>query len=375
MSCAGGFFYDKLNGKERSPERAFFGAGLRTIEWDFEKEFVRMIDQRVLPRRFEVLNIQNLENMVEAIRDMAIRGAPALAVAAAFGIALALQGQKKDLRALALKAGQKLIEVRPTAVNLAWGVQRVLKVVNDPGVAEEEIPQRVLQEALEMAEEDVRVNRKLAENGASLIEDGDTIIHHCNTGSLAVVDWGTALGAIRFAHEQGKRIHLLVDETRPRLQGARLTAWECQQYGIPYEIITDNAAGYFLRSGKVNKVFFGADRVAANGDVVNKVGSYMLSLAAHANHVPVYSVFPLSTLDLTLSCGDLVPIEERDEGEVLDLSYKGEAVTPVGARALNPAFDVTPHELLTALVTESGVITPPFEQKLAACVYNSHLDG
>ena len=364
----------KLMGRNALPRGRFFDV-MRTIEWDFENECVRMIDQRVLPRRFEVLNVDALENMVEAIRDMAIRGAPALAVAAAFGIALALKGHKMGARLVAQKAGQELIEARPTAVNLGWGVQRILKVVNDPGVAEEEIPQRVLQEALEMAEEDVRVNHKLSENGASLIEDGDTIIHHCNTGSLAVVDWGTALGAIRFAHEQGKRIHVLVDETRPRLQGARLTAWECEQYGIPYEIITDNAAGYFLRSGKVNKVFFGADRVAANGDVVNKVGSYMVSLAAHANHVPVYSVFPLSTLDLTLSCGDLVPIEERDAGEVLDLAYKGEAVAPLGARALNPAFDVTPHELLTALVTEVGIITPPFEQKLAACVYNSHLDG
>ncbi len=368
------FFMIKLMGRNALPRGRFFDV-MRTIEWDFEKECVRMIDQRVLPRRFEVLHIHHLDNMVEAIRDMAIRGAPALAVAAAFGIALALQGQKKDVRTLAKKAGQTLIEARPTAVNLGWGVHRVLMVVNDPGIAEDEIPERVLQEAMEMAEEDVRVNRKLSENGASLIEDGDTIIHHCNTGSLAVVDWGTALGAIRFAHEQGKRVHVLVDETRPRLQGARLTAWECEQYGIPYEIITDNAAGYFLRSGKVNKVFFGADRVAANGDVANKVGSYMLSLAAHANSVPVYSVFPLSTLDLTIPTGDLIPIEERDGGEVLDLEYKGEAVAPLGAKARNPAFDVTPHELLTALVTEAGIIRPPFEQKLAACVYNSHLDG
>lgn len=364
----------KLMGRNALPRGRFFDV-MRTIEWDFEKECVIMIDQRVLPRRFEVLHIHHLDNMVEAIRDMAIRGAPALAVAAAFGIALAIQGQKKDVRTLAKKAGQTLIEARPTAVNLGWGVHRVLKVVNDPGIAEDEISERVLQEAMEMAEEDVRVNRKLSENGASLIEDGDTIIHHCNTGSLAVVDWGTALGAIRFAHEQGKRVHLLVDETRPRLQGARLTAWECEQYGIPYEIITDNAAGYFLRSGKVNKVFFGADRVAANGDVANKVGSYMLSLAAHANGVPVYSVFPLSTLDLTIPTGDLIPIEERDGGEVLDLEYKGEAVAPLGAKARNPAFDVTPHELITALVTEVGIIRPPFGQKLAACVYNSHLDG
>jgi methylthioribose-1-phosphate isomerase len=222
----------------------------------------------------------------------------------------------------------------------------------------------VLAEAQAMAEEDVRVNRQLAENGAKLIEDGDTIIHHCNTGSLAVVDWGTALGAIRFAHEQGKHIHLLVDETRPRLQGARLTAWECEQYGIPYEIITDNAAGYFLRSGRVNRVFFGADRVAANGDVVNKVGTYMLSLAAHANRVPVYTVFPLSTLDRSIKTGDEIPIEDRDPDEVLGIEFHGEPIAPSDARALNPAFDVTPHELISGWVTELGLIEPPFQDNL-----------
>ena len=190
-----------------------------------------------------------------------------------------------------------------------------------------------------------------------------------------MVDWGTALGAIRFAHEQGKHIHVLVDETRPRLQGSRLTAWECEQYGIPYEIITDNAAGHFLHSGKVQKVFFGADRVAANGDVVNKIGSYMLSLAAHTNGVPVYSVFPLSTLDMSIKDGNLIPIEERDMAEVLDLEFHGEPIAPATAKARNPAFDLTPHELITALVTEKGIITPPFDRNLAGCVYNRSLKG
>jgi len=348
---------------------------MRTIEWDNDKNQVKMIDQRKLPRRFEYITCDTAEEMVEAIRNMTIRGAPALAVAGAYGMALAARNPQGTVRQFTREAARQLIDARPTAVNLGWGVKRILKIVDDKTITDSDLPARILEEAHSMAEEDVRVNRKLSENGASLIEDGDTIIHHCNTGSLAVVDWGTALGAIRFAHEQGKHIHVLVDETRPRLQGARLTAWECEQYGIPYDIITDNAAGYFLRSGKVNKVFFGADRVAANGDVANKVGSYMLSLAAHANHVPVYSVFPLSTVDLSIASGDLIPIEERDPGEVLDLEFHGEAVAPLNARALNPAFDVTPHELLSGLVTEAGILYPPFSQNLASCVYNTSLDG
>ncbi len=330
-----------------------------------------MIDQRFLPRRIEYLYCRTLDEMINAIQSMAIRGAPALAVAGAYGMTLAALQSNKDVRKTLFAAADRLTAARPTAVNLSWGVKRMLRIVNDPAVSDSDLAEKLLIEAHRMAEEDIMVNLKLAENGASLIEDGDTIIHHCNTGSLAVVDWGTALGAIRFAHEQGKHIHLLVDETRPRLQGARLTAWECEQYGIPYEIITDNAAGYFLHSGKVQKVFFGADRVAANGDVVNKVGSYMLSLAAHANHVPVYSVFPLSTLDLGIAQGDLIPIEEREMDEVLGIEFHGEPIAPLKAKARNPAFDITPHELLTALVTETGIIYPPFDRNLASCVYNS----
>lgn len=369
-------FYDKLIGKERSPTGAFFGGELRTIEWLPEKNQVSMIDQRRLPRRFLYLHCHTLDEMVEAIRSMAIRGAPALAVAGAYGMVLAARkATLGNVRNQSKQAADLLIASRPTAINLAWGVNRMLKIVNDESISDGDIAVSLLTEAHAMAEEDILVNRKLAENGASLINDGDTIIHHCNTGSLAVVDWGTALGAIRYAHEQGKHIHLLVDETRPRLQGSRLTAWECEQYGIPYEIITDNAAGYFLRSGKINKVFFGADRVAANGDVANKVGPYMLSLAAHTNGVPVYSVFPLSTLDLSIPNGDQILIEERDSDEVLGLEFHGEPVAPLGAKARNPAFDITPFHLITSFVTEAGIITPPYEHNLARNVYNTSLEG
>ncbi|TLN04224.1 S-methyl-5-thioribose-1-phosphate isomerase, partial [bacterium] len=207
-------------------------------------------------------------------------------------------------------------------------------------------------------------NKRMAELGSALIQDGDTIIHHCNTGALATVDWGTALGVIRMAHEQGKSIFVLVDETRPRLQGARLTAWELQRYGIPFAIITDGASGHFLRTGQAQKVFFGADRVAANGDVANKIGTYMLALAAHSNDVPVYPVVPSSTVDLSLASGDLIPIEERGADEVLGIQVNGENVVPAGAKARNPAFDVTPHTCLTAIVTEKGIIHPPFVENL-----------
>jgi methylthioribose-1-phosphate isomerase len=231
----------------------------------------------------------------------------------------------------------------------------------------------VLQEAQSMADEDVAINRQMAEHGAGLIQDGDTIIHHCNTGALAAVDWGTALGAIRMAHEQGKHIHVLVDETRPRLQGARLTAWELEQYGISYEIISDNAAGYFLRTGQAGLALFGADRVAANGDVANKIGTYMLSLAAFDNRVPVICVAPSSTIDLSTPNGAAIRIEERPAREVLDIQASGQQVAPLGARARNPAFDITPNRLITAIVTEHGIAYPPFLDNLPG--YLSEIEG
>jgi len=327
-----------------------------------------MIDQRRLPGALEVYSCQTCEETANAIRNMLVRGAPAIGACAAFGLALAahqstatnLEGILADLE----NAKSVLLISRPTAVNLAWSLNRVMGVTKGYKGSVAELRALILLKAQEIADEDVIINQRMAEIGAELIDDGDTIIHHCNTGALATVDWGTALGVIRFAHEQGKRIHLLVDETRPRLQGSRLTAWELEQYGIPYEIISDNMAGYFLKSGSVNKVMFGADRVAANGDVANKIGTYMLALAANDNSVPVYAVVPISTVDSSLENGDMIPIEERPQEEVLDIYVNGERVTPVGARARNPAFDVTPNRLITAIVTEKGVVYPPFERNL-----------
>lgn len=341
---------------------------MRTLEWDSNENHLRMIDQRLLPGRFEIVSLEDYKGVAEAIRTMVVRGAPAIGAAAAFGLALAA------LHSNAHDRGDFLIELReadlilrssrPTAINLAWGLDRMMTIANQPGGSLEEIKVRLVTEAQRIADEDVEINRRTARHGVELIQDGDTIIHHCNTGSLATVDWGTALGVIRLAHDMGKKIHVLVDETRPRLQGSRLTAWELEQYGIPYEIICDGAAGYFLHSGQVQKVFFGADRVAANGDVANKVGSYMLALAAYDNGVPVYSVFPTSTVDLHLMQGSEIPIEERSQDEVLGIQINGEAVAPKGAKARNPAFDVTPHRLLSALVTEKGIVYPPFRVNL-----------
>ncbi len=347
---------------------------MRTVEWDERQSTLRMIDQRLLPGDLKILSCSNPSEVAAAIQQMAVRGAPAIGVTAAFGMALAAARSNAasvpEMLDELSQAGALLIAARPTAVNLPWAVQRMLAAAREPVSSTSELCARMVALAQQMADEDVAINRRMAEHGAALIADGDTIIHHCNTGSLAAVDWGTALGVIRMAHEQGKRVHVLVDETRPRLQGARLTAWELSQYGIPYEIISDGSAGYFLRSGQANKVFFGADRVAANGDVANKVGSYMLALAAHANGAPVYSVFPTSTVDASLPNGDSIPIEERDPAEVLDIQVRGERVVPQGAKARNPAFDVTPHELFTGLVTENGVVYPPFDINLALNLSN-----
>jgi methylthioribose-1-phosphate isomerase len=343
---------------------------MRTVYW--EDNHLKMIDQRVLPNALEIVAYRTHKEVAQAIKDMVVRGAPAIGAAAGFGLALAAResasASMPELLTDLQNAAAVLRSARPTAVNLAWALDRILKKLSGFKGNANDLRRIVLEEAQRIADEDVAINKRMAEHGAALINDGDTIIHHCNTGALATVDWGTALGVIRTAHEQGKHVHVLVDETRPRLQGARLTAWELEQYHIPYEIISDNMAGYFLHSGKAQKVLFGADRVAANGDVANKIGTYMLALAAHDNHVPVYSVVPTSTIDLSLEHGELIAIEERNVDEVLGIEFHGERVAPKNAKARNPAFDITPNRLITAIVTENGVVYPPFQKNLKKVV-------
>lgn len=334
-----------------------------------------MIDQRRLPGQLIFVTCTNCSEISDAIRNMTIRGAPAIGVAAAFGLALTAVSTKShqilELQKELATDAEILSQTRPTAINLNWALRRMMNIVNSQHEDLHSLQNSIVGEANKIAEEDVATNLKMAQYGAKLINDGDTIIHHCNTGSLAAVDWGTALGCIRLAHEQGKHVNVLVDETRPRLQGSRLTAWELEQYGIPYEIIVDGAAGGFLRSRIVSKVMFGADRVAANGDVANKTGTYMLALAAHENHVPVISVFPSTSVDLSISNGDLIPIEERDPGEVLNIEIKGERATPKNAKALNPAFDITPNLYISIMVTEKGLIKPPYSVSLPRIISGS----
>jgi len=350
---------------------------MRTVSWDPTGPSVQMIDQRELPAEFKVIHLNTHIEVAHAITDMAIRGAPAIGAAAAFGLALAAVNSRatesSQLVADLNEASETLFAARPTAVNLKWALDRMLTVLKEAQDHNpEEIRGMLVKEAQDLADEDVETNQRMGEYGAALLPQKCTVIHHCNTGALATVDYGTALGVIRCAHEQGKQIHVLVDETRPRLQGSRLTAWELEQYGIPYEIITDNAAGSFLASGIVDAVLVGADRVAANGDVANKIGTYMLALAARDNGIPFYTVLPTSSIDLELTSGKEIPIEERDSSEVLNLQCEGQPIAPTGGQARNPAFDITPHRLISALITEVGVLYPPYSVNLRHAVQKAN---
>ncbi len=341
----------------------------RTIEW--HNGTVMMIDQRVLPLHYEIKSYTTYQGVAEAIHTMVIRGAPAIGAAAGFGLALAgLQSSatsRSDLRRDLEVAADVLRKSRPTAVNLFWAIDRMLRTATAENLdAADDVRAALIDEAQKIANEDVAINRRMAEYGAALIKDGDTILTHCNTGALAVVDYGTALGVIRRAHEQGKRIKVFADETRPRLQGARLTAWELMRWGIDVTLIADNAAGHYMRKGAINICFVGSDRTTANGDVANKIGTYQVAVLAKENGIPFYPVVPTSTIDLSLAHGDLIPIEKRDEREVTEID--GVRIAPIGVKVDNPAFDVTPHKYVTGIVTENGIAYPPFEISLPKVV-------
>jgi len=342
---------------------------MRTIFW--EDNQVKMIDQRRLPHELVVNLYDDYREVAGAIKSMVIRGAPAIGAAAAYGMALAgLQSRAQgrgDLLADLDQASKTLAAARPTAVNLFWALERMWRVATDEDLASpDQVRAALIDEAQRLADEDVDINRRMAKHGAALVNDGDTILHHCNTGALAAVDWGTALGVIFMAHEQGKHIHVLVDETRPRLQGAALTAWELMQRGVDMTLIADNAAGYFMQSGQVNLVLVGADRVAANGDVANKIGTYKLAVVAKENNVAFYPVVPTSTIDLNLKSGQDIPIEMRDPREVTHIGEH--AIAPTGVKVANPAFDVTPNRYFPGIGTEEGIGRQPFESGLRDAV-------
>jgi len=347
------------------------GERMRTVLWDYDNETVKLIDQRKLPFDYVIAEFDDYRDVARAITDMYVRGAPAIGATAAFGMALAARQSTANDRVIFLSdlqtAAKTLKAARPTAVNLSWAVMRQMRVAtNEDLETVEELKEALLEMAQKIADDDVTLNRRMGFFGAELIANGDTILHHCNTGALATVDWGTALGVIFAANEKGKNIHVLVDETRPRLQGARLTAWELQQRGISFDLIADNAAGHFMRTGQVDIVLVGSDRTAANGDVANKIGTYKLAVVAKENGVPFYPVVPTSTIDLNLANGDLIPIEERPAEEVVNAIDR--PIAPAGITARNPAFDVTPHRYVTGIVTEVGIVYPPFVKNLKKAV-------
>jgi methylthioribose-1-phosphate isomerase len=336
---------------------------IETIQWTGDR--VVMIDQRKLPLEEKYVTCSSFEEVAEAIRNMTIRGAPAIGVAAAMGVALGvLHAPETQLDAQFETICRTLSETRPTAVNLFWAIDRMRRLYHSlRGQPIAVIRRRMIEEAVRIREDDIAVCRTIGRHGAPLVPDGRTVLTHCNAGALATAGYGTALGVIRAAIESGKHIDVFADETRPFLQGARLTVWELQQDGIPTTLITDNMAGHFLKSGRIGCVVVGADRIAANGDVANKIGTYSVAVLAKENGVPFFVAAPISTLDLSIDSGDAIPIEQRAESEVTHVF--GQAVAPEGTSAAHPAFDVTPARYISAIVTENGVARAPYKESLS----------
>lgn len=338
---------------------------LPTIEWDDGK--VKLIDQTKLPEELVYIHCSEVEKLWEAIKSLRVRGAPALGIAAGLGTVLGLQNSKatnySDFRKELEKVTGYLATSRPTAVNLFWALERMkAKAEENKEKSIPEIKELLLQEARKIIEENKRECRRIGNNGAQLIKNGDTILTHCNAGGLATADYGTALAVIFTAQKQGKKIKVYVDETRPLLQGARLTTWELMQEGIDVTLICDNMAAQVMKEGRVNCVLVGADRIAANGDTANKIGTYGLALLARAHNIPFYVAAPTSTFDLTLAGGDKIPIEERSEEEIT--CGFGRRTAPEGVKVYSPAFDVTPAHLITAIITERGIAKSPYEENL-----------
>jgi len=329
---------------------------VETVQWT--EGGVVMIDQRRLPREQIFLTCRSYMDVAEAIRSMAVRGAPAIGVAAAMGVALGVQ-EGADFETVC----ETLARTRPTAVNLFWAIERMRRLrASLNGAPEAELRRRMIEEARRILAEDIAVCQAIGRHGAPLVPDGKSVLTHCNAGALATGGYGTALGVIRAAVESGKKIDVFADETRPFLQGSRLTMWELQQDGIPTTLITDNMAGHFLRTGRIGCVVVGADRIAGNGDVANKIGTYSVAVLAKENGVPFYVAAPVSTFDLSLTSGEEIPIEQRSPEEVTHVF--GVPVAPENVSVANPAFDVTPARYVAAIICERGVAGPPFEESL-----------
>ena len=348
---------------------------IKTIEWT--DEGVRMIDQRLLPTEEIYVTLRSYDEVAAAIKNMTVRGAPAIGVAAAMGLAL---GAKQAVGTTIADLEQDfdymcrvMSETRPTAVNLFWAIERMRRVFKQVAVGEthtDVIKARLVQEARTIFDEDIESNRRLGRFGGELLPDSGTVLTHCNAGALATAgDYGTALGVIRGARDAGKSIAVIADETRPFLQGSRLTAWELAKDDIPVTIITDNMAGHVMKSGEISAVVVGADRIAANGDAANKIGTYMVAVLAREHDIPFYVAAPVSTVDLKLATGDEIPIEERGASEVTHI--RSEQLAPDGVAVRNPAFDVTPNKLIAAIITDRGVARPPYVDSLRTLIESS----
>lgn len=339
---------------------------VKTIEWT--DAGVVMIDQRILPAEETYITCKDYLEVADAIQTMVIRGAPAIGVAAAMGFAIGvLKASDENLDAQAEEISKTLAATRPTAVNLFWAIERMKRlyaVLRTQGVELPALRQRLIDEAREVLRDDIEINKAMGRHGAALLPHGATVMTHCNAGALATGGYGTALGVIRAAIESGNPVAVMANETRPFMQGARLTVWELQQDSIPVTLLTDNMAGHTLKSGKVGAVVVGADRIAGNGDVANKIGTYSVAVLAKENNVPFYVAAPISTLDMSLTSGDQIPIEQRAAEEVTHI--RGQQIAPAGTAVINPAFDVTPNKYVTAIITEKGVARAPFTESLRA---------
>lgn len=341
----------------------------KTIEW--ENNSVVMIDQRLLPNREVYRRYNDFLDVAEAIREMVVRGAPAIGVAAAMGVALgALQINAKE-RKIFIKEFEKICKIiaatRPTAVNLFWAIERMKRVVKEnPKLSSRELKEKLVYEAKKIHHEDIEINKQIGRNGNRLIKNDSVILTHCNAGALATAGYGTALGVIRAAVEAGKKIKVFADETRPFLQGSRLTAWELMKDGIDTTLIADNMAGYMMKKGLIDAVVVGADRIAANGDTANKIGTYSVAILAKEHKIPFYVAAPISTIDINIENGEKIPIEERNAKEVTHI--KNIPIAPSGIKIKNPAFDVTSNRLITAIITEKGIARKPFEKSIRRLV-------
>ncbi len=342
------------------------------MKWEtmlLEEDCLKLIDQRKIPQEIEYFKARDYQQVIFAIREMVVRGAPAIGATAAHGVYLAAVEFKdlenEDFQKEMDRAMQELAESRPTAVNLTWGIRRMEKIVKESEILERgKLLEKLLKESRTIAREDVEINKELGRVGQKIIPPGAAVLSHCNTGALATVGFGTALGVIRAAHAAGKNIKVFVDETRPRLQGARLNAFELLEEGIPATLIVDSTAAVLMQKGEVDVIVVGADRIAANGDTANKIGTFMLSQLAKVFNIPFYIAAPISTIDFNLDGGEDIEIEERDPREITH--WQEQPIAPEGINVFNPAFDVTPAENITGIITEKGIVQAPFKENLAS---------